>query len=633
MSTPIKIMPLGGVGEIGHNMMVIKTPSECIIVDAGIMFPHDQVYNLQYLIPNISQLDVNLTTSLLITHAHEDHIGAVPYLKKKIPHLKIYASPFAREIIKIKLAQKMLETDKLDLSLDLSKDSNKNEEQSLLQDENQIYQDDAQDAIETQESPSPSPSLSPSLQPFLGTYYSDSDLILIEDNSHFSFKEIDIYPIRVNHSIPETYGFLIQDKKKCYSLFYASDCKVDNIKNENGTITEHDFDFKRLQELSKNSQRKFLFLDSTDVMFEGKALSEKDLIAPIEDIIITENNKDERERGRIFITFFPSNIYRLQTIIDLALKHNRKIVFYGRSLKQYAAKAQSCGYLQDLNRVLVDEDELKSMRSSEAIKRLELIVLLTGCQGDLKGALNRVVSGQDPLFKIYPGDLLLFSSRTIPGNEKRLTKIYNKIYEQGGRIITAKEKRIHASGHGGAIDNKNIIDLYNPSDLIPIHGETYYLYKHIEFINKNYPQIKTHLLLNSDELTLDSDNIDTLLIEKGTPLPPLFMLDNGIAIEKTSINTRRKMSSNGVVFVTLLVSNPGIDIDINLDLENRVELSVLGFPLFINEYLPLLKERLIQISQSNPPPNKEILKSVLKKFFKKFFETAPVMEIHIVTLA
>ncbi|MBF0300935.1 MAG: ribonuclease J [Oligoflexia bacterium] len=622
----IKIIPIGGVGEIGQNMTLIKMPSENIIIDAGIMFPSDQFYNLQYLIPDLSIIDANTTTSLFVTHAHEDHIGGIPFLKKRIPNLKIYSSAFAREIIKIKLANRIIDTD---VFPEIEPETNLDESAKT---------------------------------PFIGTFYSEHDFILIRDDSHFSFKEFDIYPIRVNHSIPETYGFLIQDKNKIFSLFFTSDCKVDFNNNQNNqcnttAIDEYgqSFDFDRLKKLSQNSLRKFLFLDSTNIAFEGKALSERDLISPIEEIIINENNKNEKERGRIFITFFPSNIYRTQTLINLALKHNRKLIFYGKSLKQYAAKAHSCGYLKDLNLVLIDESELKSMRSSDTFKRLELIVLLTGCQGDLKGALNRVVSGSDPLFKLYPGDLLLFSSRTIPGNEKRLYKIYNKIYEQGAKIITASEKNIHASGHGGLTDIQTIVENFDPTDLIPIHGETYYLYKHIEFINKNFPLIKTHIILNYDQLTLNlseiapatSSNI-LLHIEKGTPANPIFLLDNGVAIEKTTLNIRRKMAFNGVIFVSIMAPSP-----------LRVEVSLLGLPLFMNEYIELLKQQVIQVClktqfplndkdngkdrnkdmdmdkeddtlQSFIDPFKEILRAVLRKHFKKFFETPPVMEFHVV---
>lgn len=435
----------------------------------------------------------------------------------------------------------------------------------------------------------------------------EAQFFTFNGSSELEFKDINVYPVHVNHSIPETYGLLIQDKKKEVTTFYVSDFKYDDK-----TPYEKPFDLKRLRTYSANSALRILCLDSTNILHAGKTASEQEIIKPLQKII-------SKRKGRIFITFFPSNVHRLQTFINLAHKFKRKVVYWGRSLDTYAKAAHRLGLIENYLETKFPEEEL----TAESVQRDDLLILLTGCQGDLKGALNRVVSGYDPLFKLDSRDTILFSSRVIPGNERRLMHIYNKIYGQGANIITSYEELIHASGHPGQEDLKKVITAFAPTNFVPIHGETYFLYKHISFVRENYPGVTTHLLLNFDTLMIKMDALRVEFI-KGEPLPPTFILDKGTTIEKSALNVRRKMACNGMIVIS---------IKINEDIVIRTDF--LGLPEFLNlhkEELNLLvrmtiREKLSGSGLSNEHKESE-LKTVVRNYIRTLTANKPETIVH-----
>ena len=182
---------------------------------------------------------------------------------------------------------------------------------------------------------------------------------------------------------------------------------------------------------------------------------------------------------RKFITLFSSNIYRIKTILTLALKHGKRVVPIGRSIHHYIESAKECGFFSDELSVLRREEEVTDPTSSK------YVYLLTGCQGDHFGALRRVVADEHKFLSPKEGDLFIFSSKSIPGNEKKVTRIYNQITEKGADLITAKDKLIHASGHPSQRDLLEFYKRISPDLVIPIHGESYFLKKHVEFVESN----------------------------------------------------------------------------------------------------------------------------------------------------
>lgn len=454
------ITPLGGLKQIGSNMILLEHSGSRAIIDCGILFPNDQCYGINYLIPNYT--DIEQVDTLFITHGHEDHIGAIVHLLEIFPNIKIYAPPFA----------KLLITHKLSFS-GISKD--------------------------------------------IDEY--DSDSIL-------PFSNLAIHPIRVNHSIPDTYGLLLLDKANNRSVFYASDFKID-LK----TTYEPPFELEKLKKLTTNYTQRILMADSTNILNPKKSYSEADVIPALSELISNHSS-------RIFITLFASNIHRLQTIFNIAKKQNKFVYSYGRSISNYIQIAKENKYITPHNYI----EDVEQYKGGSAI------ILLTGCQGEFRGALKRVATGENPYFTANPDDLFIFSSKVIPGNEKSVSHVVNLLSQSGATIVTEKDRLIHVTGHPGQEDLKILIDAYTPTDYVPIHGETYFLQKQISFIKNNYPKIEDHFLTNFDKIIIKKNNIE---IEQHDENLPILIHGNHLFIEREQIAQRRKIASQGLVIVII----------------------------------------------------------------------------------
>jgi ribonuclease J len=338
---------------------------------------------------------------------------------------------------------------------------------------------------------------------------------------------VDICPVHVNHSIPETAGLIIRTKNREWGALYISDFKVDVTSTHEAPI-----DFKRIKEKLSECKQTAYFLDSTNILNDGKTTSENELEADLEHLI-------NREDNRLFITLFASNVHRLDLIAKMAKRAGRKIVLMGRSLRTYFETAIETG-LTDLT--LDDLYEPAQVKGENS----RMLIFLSGCQGDFLSALRRFSYNEDGTFKPVVGDTVIFSSKIIPGNEKKIYRIYNKLAEFGVEVITASDYLIHASGHPGKQDLHMVMKNFTPNFYFPIHGESFFLKKHVEFIKASYPQVSTHLIYNYDEVVL-GDGI--IKIEEHESKEPRLVHGNHLEIEKTQISQRRKMATQGAVFI------------------------------------------------------------------------------------
>jgi len=461
----LKVTPIGGVGEIGSNMTVFEASDEYLIIDYGILFPYEDFFDINYLIADFSHLDTDKKTTLFFTHGHEDHIGAIVHIVEKFSNLTIYAPPFATVLIRRKLKER-----------NLSHEIN-------------IYKEE--DVIE--------------------------------------FDQFELHPIHVTHSIPDTFGLILKDKKDKLSILFISDFKYDL-----NPLYEKPFNIEKTKELFNKSEKRYCFLDSTNILNPGGTLSESDLVDDLDEII---------SRGqRTFFTLFSSNIWRLKTILELAKKHNRYVVPVGRSIHSYLNAASESG-LVDL-----DPTYYKDIDAVENPRDPRIIGILTGCQGDYRGALRRISSNEHKQLKLGDKDLVVFSSKPIPGNEKKINRIYNDIAAYGTEIITSRDMQIHASGHPGQKDLLNFLSEIKPTHYIPIHGEVYFLKKHIEFIKEHTNAIPIELG-NFGRLSFD-ENYD-FHQDSLEALDPQIVHGKGLIIGKDKISERRKVACNGVVFLSI----------------------------------------------------------------------------------
>lgn len=350
--------------------------------------------------------------------------------------------------------------------------------------------------------------------------------VYTQDNS-FVFDDYTLHPVHVTHSIPQTHGLVFHSKK--FSTFFVSDFKYD-LKPS----FEAPFNVDKVKHLFNSSDRTLAMLDSTNILTPGKTLSESDLIPDLEKIISSKK--------RTFITMFSSNSYRVKNILEIAKKHKKKVVTIGRSINHYLEVANEANLIIKDDYPLVDLDAVQNYNDPN------LVYLVTGSQGEFLGAAKRIISGDQKHITLCSEDQFVFSSKPIPGNEKKIFRLYNQLAEKDVEIITFRDMCIHASGHPSQTDLINLISEIKPDHLIPIHGETYFLRKHIEFIKVNFPQIKTKFLKNFEGIEITDNDLKPIHFEENMPH---LIHGNGIIIEREKISERRKLAINGVVFISL----------------------------------------------------------------------------------
>jgi len=530
------VLPIGGVEEIGSNMTLIRTKDEEIVIDCGMLFPYEECFDINYLIPDFAIIDPAKLTSIIITHGHEDHIGALSHLLKAFPDITVYATQFTLHLIKRKL------------------------EEHKINFKYQVY----------------------------------------DENAELNFKGVDVFPVHVNHSIPETCGLIVRSKDRHWGALYISDFKVDLYSKH-----EKPIDLNRIIEKLSECKKTAYFMDSTNILNDGKTNSENELIHDLKSLL-------ERDEDRVYITLFASNVHRMNAIAKMGLDSGRKIVIMGRSLKTYMEAAFETGHAQIAPEELFQTDQVKGQTG-------RMLIFLSGCQGDFLSALRRFSYGEDSTFKPTPSDLIVFSSKIIPGNEKKIYRIYNKLSEFGAKIITASDHLIHASGHPGKEDLHLLLKSFTPDYYFPIHGESYFLRKHFEFIESSYPKISSHLIYNYQEVILGEDSIK---IQKHEHVEPHLIHGKSLEIEKTQISQRRKMATQGAVFISYHRAM------------GHMEVTTLGLPLMAEELLPDLKRRLLdQINKDLGKRETDYFKNQIKisarQFYNNILGYKPMTEVHL----
>jgi len=535
----IEIIPIGGVGEIGSNMTLFSTSTEEIIVDCGILFPNEDVFDINYLIADFSFLKERNIKRIIITHGHEDHIGAIVHLIRFIPNILIYSPPFAKRLIEDKLKEAQ----------------------------------------------------------------ASANIITYSEDTIFDFGDYKIHPIRVNHSIPDTYGLMFKSNDHKISILFISDFKFDD-----SSPYELPAQLDKIKKLSKDSNLRLCFLDSTSILDSGKTPSEGELIRPLEEIF-------QQNTGQIFFTFFPSNIFRMNSILNLAQKFNKKVILFGKSMCKYYEAAKDLGMIQHRAGLIVDKENAHYSPQSN------YIYLLSGSQGDMRGAFRRFATEQQNKVPIYNKDAFVYSAKIIPGNENSVYNIFNHIIEMGNILITPYEKKIHASGHPAKEDLKYYIEAFSPTHYVPIHGESLFLKRHVEFIEKNYPHVRPTLLFNFQGLQINRNL--SVTVNKYELLKPILIHGKSIKIEREKISERRKLASLGSIFISI----------INLGKKSKInEITFQGLPesFLIEKEQLCLSIRSLIARPKNEASLKEDIRVAARRFAEKSLGYRPIVTVHLI---
>lgn len=466
----LKIIPLGGLGEIGLNMMVVEYDDVIFIIDAGLMFPEDYMLGVDIVIPDMEYLRKNRDKiqAIIITHAHEDHIGALPYLLREI-RLPVYGTAFTLGIVRRKLVE-----------FDLNK------------------------------------------------YI---DLNLVGPGETLSIDPFDIEFIRVSHSTIDGVGLAIRTPEGL--VVHTGDFRIshsaDQIKNTD------------ISSFAKFGEQGVLALmsDSTNVEVQGYTMSEQEVAKNLKKHI-------DIAEGRVIVALFASNVFRIQQVIDIAVKNNRKVVFNGRSMEQIVAVAKELGHIKYPPNTTVDIKQINKIRDDQ------LVIITTGSQGEPMSSLVRMASGMHKFIKIKKGDYVILSSKHIPGNEKAIANIINKLYRRGAEVVYSKVAQIHASGHAHREELKMMLNLTKPKYFIPIHGEYRHLVAHARLAEKlGIPS--SNVIVAEDGYTVAFDK-DGGRIENKVHTGRILVDGKGIGdVGRSVLKERRELSEGGLVVVTMII--------------------------------------------------------------------------------
>lgn len=422
ISKPVSIYALGGLGEVGKNMYCFENENQIVIIDCGVKFPGVELPGIDYIVPDFTHLknNKNKIRALIITHGHEDHIGGIPFLIQHVNIPVIYAPRLAAALIKNRL------------------------EEYRMADRVKI--------------------------------------VIYDSESTFKIGDFDVSFFRVTHSIPDSFGVVINTSEG--RIVSTGDFKVDL------TPIGPDIELQKIAELGKSGVD-LLLSDSTNAENEGYTPSEKNVNDSINEIF-------NEAKGRIIVSTFSSNISRIQQICESAVSHNRKIAIVGKSMEKAVEISRGFGYIHIPDNSIIATDEVKRTRNNE------VLILCTGSQGEPNAALSRIASGEHKDIHVIPGDTVVFSSSAIPGNGIMIAHIVNLLTRCGAECITNSILAdIHSSGHPSRQELRLILKLFNPKYFMPMHGEYRMLRLHAELAESlGIPLSHSFVLDNGDSLTL-----------------------------------------------------------------------------------------------------------------------------------
>ena len=541
----LKIIPLGGLGEIGLNMMVLEYDQYILVVDSGLMFPEDYMPGIDVVIPDINYLRENKdkVKSVIITHGHEDHIGAMPFFLKEFD-IPVYGTRFTIELLKEKLREHNLI------------------EGAILQ--------------------------------------------KVKAGDITEFGPFKVEYISVNHSIVDGVGLAINTPEGL--LIHSGDFKIDQ--------TPVDGQFTDLNRFARFGAQDVLalFSDSTNVEKEGFSLSESTVRRTLEELFQSCN-------GRLIAAVFASNITRIQQIINLAVKFNRKVAFSGRSMETNVRIGQDEGFIRIPEGIRIDEKNIKSLPDHE------VAIITTGSQGEPLSSLTRMARNRHKNIRVKEGDMIILSSRFIPGNEKAITSTINSLYRMGAEVIYEKVSDIHSSGHAYREELKLLINLVKPKYFVPIHGEYRHLTKHAQLaVETGIPPENTRLLENGNTLCFQGRTAE---IGDRVQTGRVLVDGKGVGdVGELVLRDRRKLSGDGVVIALLAVDEQTGDVIYGPDIMTR------GFAIedqsapILDDAKTLVSEILEEIENPTHMDWTEVgpdIKRKLKRFFYKAIKRSPLI--------
>jgi ribonuclease J len=530
---PLDLIPLGGVGEFGMNMMVVACGDTAILIDAGVMFPEPELLGVDLVIPDLRQLEKYRLSALVLTHGHEDHIGAVPHV---LPYIQgpVYGTAFTLALVEGKL-------------------------------------DDRPEDI--------------------------ARLTAVAPRQRVTVGAFTLEFLRVTHSMPDCVAVAIETPHGV--VIHTGDFKIDQTPLDGEPVDVH-----RLAELGSAGVLALL-ADSTNIDRKGFSGSELDVTDAFEEIFTGAD-------GKIVVAMFASSIYRMQIVIDLATQFDRRVAFVGRGVIDNSETAQRLGRLRMPAGVQIRDSEVKGFPAGD------VVCICTGSQGEPQAALPRIAIDDHRHVKLEPDDVVVFSAREIPGNEKAIGRVMNHIARRGAEVIYEGVKHVHVSGHGSEEELKLMLSLVRPRHFVPIHGEYRQLSLHARVAARVSRNTKVLLAENGDVIRFDETG--GRIADKVAAGRVLIDGTRSGEVGDEVLRDRRHLSGDGLVVPVVAIGRQSGTLEDTPDVITRGFVVDVRTEALLKEIPTLLAGTLEAASveeRTDPGLIKEKIRVDLQRFFRK----------------
>lgn len=471
---PVKVIPLGGLGEVGMNMMVVESGRDLVVIDAGVKFPENSTPGVERIVPNMEYVSANSDRlrGILITHGHLDHIGAIPNLLE-VAKAPIYAPRLAADLVNATLSRQGRRK---------------------------------------------------------------ADVRVIDIGMSYGFGSISAEWLEMCHSIPDACSIYLTTRQG--GIFHSGDFKLDDSPTL-GAPT----DYVALCRVADRGVR-LLLSDSTNAMVPGHSGSDAQASDAIYGAI-------SGARGRVIVASFSTQLARVQMVANACAVLGRKLAIVGRGMRDTTALAERSGHLK------LPPDVLISVRDVDGYNDDEVVVMTTGTQGETEAGLVRMSRGSHRDVRLVAEDTVIMSSRTIPGNEHAVNGVVNDLARVGVKLITARDRPVHVSGHAARDELKLMLNLLRPDYFTPIHGEYRMLRAHCEIASEvGMRDANVNLITDGEVLELGPTGAK---VRGQVPAGGVYIHGEGAwDADGTVVGERRKLARDGVVFVSIAVDESGV---------------------------------------------------------------------------
>jgi len=471
----VRLIPLGGLGEIGLNMMLVESGDDLIAIDCGLMFPDDELPGIDHVIPDFTYALERRTgfRAVVLTHGHEDHIGALPYLLRQLP-VPVYGTPLTLALVAERLREHGL--------------------------------------LET------------------------ADLRSMRPRDRIQAGVFGIEPIRVTHSIADGIGLAIDTPAG--TIVHTGDFKLDP-----SPLDGEAPDYRRFAELGERGVT-VLCSDSTNVDRPGHTRSEVEVGQAL-------GGRFDVATGRIIVATFASHIHRIQQVLTLAARTDRRVALLGMSMQKNVTIAADLGYLQVPPSIVVPLEELASLPARQQV------ILSTGSQGEPHSALALMAAGEHKYVKVERGDLVIISARVIPGHERTIGRVVNALYRLGAEVLYEDNAFVHVSGHASQDDLKLMMSLTRPRYFVPVHGEYRHLLGHAR-LAESVGIAPERVFLMEDGMGLELSTSDARVVG-GFPAGRVLVDGKSVGdIGAVVLRDRQLLAEDGLIAVSVAFDKSGV---------------------------------------------------------------------------